>query len=118
MAVSAFGLLPSLAGSGVRLRANPDRRNPAVASMLVAARGALGFVLVSQLGVTITSALAKRYRLDEGDYSAWNYANLLFFVVYGLLVVSITHTRAGAELATAARPASRGVRRGWLLTCG
>ncbi|MGD9752310.1 MAG: murein biosynthesis integral membrane protein MurJ [Acidimicrobiia bacterium] len=114
VAVSAFGLLPSLAGSGVRLRANPDRRNPAVASMLVAARGALGFVLVSQLGVTITSALAKRYRLDEGDYSAWNYANLLFFVVYGLLVVSIT-TALGPELATAAQTGDqRGVRREWL----
>ncbi|MCC6436036.1 MAG: murein biosynthesis integral membrane protein MurJ [Acidimicrobiales bacterium] len=114
VAVSAMGLVPSLARAGVALRPNFDRRDPAIARLAVAARGALGFVLVSQVGVTVTSSLAKRYRPSEGDFSAWNYANLLFFVVYGLLVVSIT-TALGPELAQSAQTGDEGgVRREWL----
>lgn len=92
-------LLPALRGLDLGLRFRPSWRDPAVARLVATSRGALGFVLVTQASVVATSALAKRYTAT-GAFSAYTYANLFFFVVYGLLAVSIT-TAVVPELATA-----------------
>lgn len=110
---NAVALLPSVRRARVGLRPNFDRHHPALARLKVAGKAALGYVLVSQIGVTITSLLANRFK-EPGGYAAWTYANLVFYVVYGLLVVSIT-TALGPELAYAAQNGDRrGLRREWL----
>jgi len=96
--VNAGLLLLGLRGSGV-LR--PTRRStPSLSRLRRAAVGAVGVVAVTQLSVVVTAALAKRYG-GLGDYSAYTYANLLFFVVYGVVAVSIS-TAVAPELARAA----------------
>lgn len=111
--VNAVALFPALRRSRLRLRARFAWHDPALRRLATSAKGALGYVLVSQVGVIVTSILANRFR-DEGDYAAYTYANLLFYVAYGLLVVSIT-TALGPELATAAQTGDRrGLRREWL----
>ena len=111
--INAVALFPAVSRSRLRLRLHLDWHNPALTRMMVAARGALGYVMVSQIGVIITSVLANRYK-EEGDFAAYTYANLFFYVAYGLLAVSIT-TALGPELATAAQLGDRsGLRREWL----
>ena len=113
VAVSALAMLPALRRARLKLRFRFDWRDPALSRLRVAARGALGYVLVSQIGVTITSVLANTFK-QEGEFAAYSYSGLLFFVAYGLLVVSIT-TALGPELATAAQTGDHaGLRREWL----
>jgi len=113
VAVNAMVLLPSVGRARVGVRLRFDRRDPALGRLREGAKAALGYVLVSQIGTTIVSLLANRFK-DTGGYAAWTYANLVFYVMYGLLVVSIT-TALGPELAHAAQTGDRaGLRREWL----
>ena len=111
--VNAAVLLPAVAHERLGLRATFAPHDPAVRRMLVASRGALGFVAVSQVAVIVTSLLANRYS-DAGGYAAYTYASLFFYVAYGLLAVPIT-TAWGPELASAAQAGDRRrLRREWL----
>lgn len=110
---NAAVLLPSVHRARIGLRLKVDRHHQALQQLKVAGKAALGYVLVSQIGVTITSLLANRFK-QPGGYAAWTYANLVFYVVYALLVVSIT-TTLGPELAYAAQVGDqRALRREWL----
>jgi putative peptidoglycan lipid II flippase len=110
---NALVLLPSVGRARVGFRPTLDWRHPVLGRLAVAARGALGYVLVSQVGVTVTSLLANGFK-QTGGYASWTYANLVFYVVYGLLVVSIT-TAVGPELAYAAQQDDLAVvRREWV----
>jgi putative peptidoglycan lipid II flippase len=110
---NAVVLLPSVGRARIRLRPTLAWHHPALGRLAVAARSALGYVLVSQIGVTITSLLANGFK-QTGGYASWTYANLVFYVVYGLLVVSIT-TAIGPELAHAAQQGDLAVvRREWV----
>lgn len=116
VAVNAGLLVAGLRGSGV-LRPTL-RAAPALGRLRQAAVGALGVVVVTQVSVVITASLAKRYG-GLGDYSAYTYANLLFFVVYGIVAVSVT-TAVAPEFARAADDEDRfgaEVARGVRLLC-
>lgn len=105
VAANAGLLVAGLRGGGV-LR--PTRRStPALLRLRQAAVGALAVVLVTQVSVVITAALAKRYGA-LGDYSAYTYANLLFFVVYGVVAVSVTTAMAPEFARTANDPTTFG----------
>ncbi len=95
-------LLPALRGLELGLRFRFSLRDAAIGRLIEAARGALGFVLVTQVSALIATAVAWRYARGGGEYSAYTYANLFFFVVYGLLAVSIT-TAIAPELVAAAQ---------------
>jgi putative peptidoglycan lipid II flippase len=111
--VNAVVLLPFVRRARIHVGFRLSLSHPALRRLGTLSKGALGYVLVSQVGVVATSLLANRYR-DDGGYAAYTYANLFFFVVYGLLAVSIT-TALGPELATAAQVGDRaGLRREWV----
>ncbi len=111
--VNALLLLPSLRSEHLGLRPRYIRGHPALRRMATASKGALGFVAVSQISVIVTSLLANRYSVT-GGYAAYTYANLFFYVAYGLLAVSIT-TALAPELAGAAQAGDLPrLRREWL----
>ncbi len=111
--LNAVALLPSLQHSGRGLRFRPRWRDPVLGRLWAAGRGALGFVLVSQVGVMVTSLMANAWK-EPGQFAAYTYSGLLVFVAYGVLVVSVT-TAVGPELAATHQSGDQaGFRRAWL----
>ncbi len=113
VALNAVALLPSLQHCRLGLRFRPRWRDPVLVRLWAAGRGALGFVVVSQVGVMVTSLMANAWK-EQGQFVAYVYSGLLLFVAYGVLVVSVT-TAVGPELAATAQSGDEvGFRLAWL----
>jgi putative peptidoglycan lipid II flippase len=88
IAAQALVLIPSLRRSGFswqwRFRARPNEigRMREVGSL---AGWVLGYVVVSQIGVTVIQKVGN----DNGGFSVFTYADLLFQMPFGILVVSL-----------------------------
>ncbi|WP_334144570.1 murein biosynthesis integral membrane protein MurJ [Rhabdothermincola sp.] len=95
-------LWPAMRRAGIRLRWNPDWRNPAVSTVARLSGWTLGYVAANQ--VVFFAVLTLANGTGEGAVSAYTYAWLFVQLPYGLFTVSIMTTFT-PELAT---HASRG----------
>jgi putative peptidoglycan lipid II flippase len=83
-------LWPAMRRAGIRLRWNPDWRNPAVATVARLSGWTLGYVAANQAVFFVVLTLANG--TGEGAVSAYTYAWLFLQLPYGLFTVSIMTT--------------------------
>jgi putative peptidoglycan lipid II flippase len=88
IAAQALVLIPSLRRTGFtwewrfRTRAGEQDRLKEIGSLAI---WVLGYVVVSQIGVSVIQKVGN----DNGGFSVFTYADLLFQMPYGILVVSV-----------------------------
>src|SRR5262249_20131517 len=88
IAAQALVLIPGLRRTGFkwhwRFRARPGE-SERLKEMGTLAGWVLGYVVISQLGVSVIQRVGN----DNGGFSVFTYADLLFQMPYGILVVSV-----------------------------
>ncbi len=88
IAAQAFVMVPALRRTGFtwqwRFRAQPGQQDR-LKEIGTLAGWVLGYVVVSQLGVSVI----QRVGIHNGGFSVFTYADLLFQMPYGILVVSV-----------------------------
>jgi putative peptidoglycan lipid II flippase len=90
IAAMALVLWPAMRRAGIRLRWNPDWRNPAVATVARLSAWTLGYVAANQVVFLVMITLVNG--TGVGRVSAFTYAWQFFQLPYGLFTVSIMTT--------------------------
>lgn len=90
--VQALALVPSVLSSGLRLRPRFSPRHEAVREVLSLSGWTAGFVLLNQLAMFVTLALAVHIGGSAGVATAYTYAFIFFQLPFGMVAVSVMST--------------------------